>query len=157
MTLTTSMPREPNFAAGSPPANGTTSGTFLVKSLGSNYPVAIIGSRWAGGGTATNLTSDAVRRSKSVTVASTAGLTVGQLVVINETTDPNLSHWERGAETTGWFSEVNRPLGDTMEIASISGNTVTFTTDFPIIPDHLSGVAVGPPMSREQSNKLLGY
>ena len=45
-----------------------------------------------------------------------------------------MSHWnsQDPENGSGWFEEPNRPLGDTMEIASISGNTLTFTTDFPI-------------------------
>jgi hypothetical protein len=118
------------------PANGTTSGTFLVKALGSNYPVAIIGPRWDDGPdqATINLASDAVRGSNSVTLASTSGLAAGDFVVINELTDPSISHWnsQDPENASGWFEEPNRPLGEVMEIASISGNTVTFTTPFPI-------------------------
>ena len=60
--------------AGTPPANGAAGGTYLVKPTGTNYPVAIIGPRFGPSGAATNLTSDAVKGSDSVTVASTAGL-----------------------------------------------------------------------------------
>jgi hypothetical protein len=122
-------------------ASGT-GGTYLEKALGTNYPVAIIGPRWQegpggngnGGPPATDLTSDAVRGSKSVTVASTAGLSVGALVVVNELTDPTISHIhsDDNYDLSGYMDGGNRPLGDTMEIASISGNTLTFTTDFPI-------------------------
>ncbi len=120
--------------AGTPPANGTTGGTYLVKPTGTNYPVAIIGPRFGPSGAATNLTSDAVKGSDSVTVASTAGLAAGGLVTINELTDPSISHWnsEDPENNSGWFEQPNRPLGETLEIASISGKTVTFTTDFPI-------------------------
>ena len=123
-----------NFPAGKPPANGTTGGTYLVKPTGTNQPVVIIGPRFGGKGTATNLTSDAVKGSDTVTVASTAGLVVGGLVTIDELTDPSISHWnsEDPENNSGWFEEPNRPLGETMRIASIAGNTVTFTTDFPI-------------------------
>jgi hypothetical protein len=56
------------------------------------------------------------------------------LIVVNELTDPSISHWnsQDPENNSGWFEEPNRPLGDVMEIASISGSTVTFTTDFPI-------------------------
>jgi hypothetical protein len=114
---------------------GSGAGTFLVKTLGTSYPVAIIGPRWTGGtGTVTNLTSDAVRGSHSVTVASTSGLSVGGTVVVDELTDPSISHWNtRDPENkSGWFEERNRPLGDVMEIASIRGHTLTFSTPFPI-------------------------
>jgi hypothetical protein len=102
-----------------------------------NSPVVIIGPHWAPThdvGSPINLTSDATRGSKSVTLASTSGLSVGQLVVVDETTDISVSRWVsgNGAQTSAWFEESNRPLGDTMQIASIAGNTVTFTTNFPI-------------------------
>ena len=109
-------------------------GTYLVKKLKSNYPVAIVGPRWGPSGSDINLTSDGVRGSNSVTVASASGLAAGDLVVVDETTDPNISHWnsQDPENDSGWFEEPNRPLGDVMEVASVSGNTVTFTTPFPI-------------------------
>jgi hypothetical protein len=110
-------------------ASGT-GGTYLVSPAASN-PVVTIGSGTTG--SAINLTSDAVKGAKSVTLASASGLSTGQLVVLNETTDTNITHWDDpSTATTGWFEEPNRALGETMEIASISGNTVTFATDFPI-------------------------
>jgi hypothetical protein len=116
------------WAAGTP-ASGT-AGTYLEAPAESNPVISFGGS---GTGSAINLTSDAVRGSKSVTLASTAGLSVGQLVVVDETYDPSVSHFNSPTDAqNAWTSEANRPLGDTMQIASISGNTVTFTTDFPI-------------------------
>jgi hypothetical protein len=54
-------------------------------------------------------------------------------VIVDETTDLNISHWNCPSDASlGWFEEPNRPLGDVMQIASISGNTVSFSTDFPI-------------------------
>jgi len=48
--------------------------------------------------------------------------------------DTSLSHWnsKQPENGSGWFEEPNRPLGDVMEIASVSGNTVNFTTPLPI-------------------------
>jgi hypothetical protein len=114
---------------------GTGTGTFLVKTLGSNYPVISIGPQWGGTfGTRTNLTADAAKGSKSVTVASTTGISAGSLVILNELTDSNISHWnsQDPENASGWFEEANRPLGETMEVASVSGNTITFTTPLPI-------------------------
>ena len=125
-----------NLPAGTPPAAGATGGTYLVKQPVSTtgYPVLSFGPQFGSSGSATNLTSDAVKGSDSVTVASTAGLAAGGLVTINELTDPSISHWnsEDPENNSGWFEQPNRPLGETLEIASIAGNTVTFTTDFPI-------------------------
>jgi hypothetical protein len=133
-TLRGAGPGPGNLAAGQPPAAGTNTGTFLVKTLRTSYPVVIIGPRWGGSGSAVNLTSDAVRGTKSVKVATTAGLSAGGLVVVNELTDRNISHWnsQDPENNSGWFEEPNRPLGEIMEIASVSGRTVTFTTPFPI-------------------------
>ena len=200
--------------AGTAPSAGTTTGTYLVKAKGSNYPVAIIGPRWEETASSTvNLTANAVRGTNTATVASASGLAAGDLVVVDEengnTTvasgsngvnvntftgsgtlnvastanfnspgeievvtsggnavltctgtaggvlftgctftsgqagtvstgnavlDTTVSHWnsQDPENGSGWFEEPNRPLGDVMEIASISGNTLTFTTDFPI-------------------------
>jgi hypothetical protein len=107
-----------------------TGGTYIETAVASN-PVITMGA--GNTGSAINLTSDAVKGSKSITLASTSGLSVGQLAVINETTDANISQWDDPSTATfGWFEEPNRPVGETMQIASISGNTVTFSTDFPI-------------------------
>jgi hypothetical protein len=116
--------------AGPGDGNRTGTGTFLVKGSGTSYPVAIIGPRWGGSGTNINLTVDAVRGTKTATVASTSGLSPGDLVVVDQVT-PSYSHWN-GAQTSGWFEESDRPVGEVMEIDSISGNAVTFTTDFPL-------------------------
>jgi hypothetical protein len=120
-----------NWPVGQPPPNNATGGTYLVKSRGTSYPVIIIGPRWRGySGNNLNLTADAVRGSKTATLASTTGLAAGDLVVVDQVT-PSYTHWN-GAETSGWFEEANRPVGETMEVASVSGNTVTFTTPFPL-------------------------
>jgi hypothetical protein len=48
--------------------------------------------------------------------------------------DSSLAHWNSQVpeNDSGWFEEPNRPIGDVMEIASVSGNTVHFTTPLPI-------------------------
>jgi hypothetical protein len=124
------------LSVGTPPAGNATNGTYLVKPAGTSYPVVTIGPQWGPTNSANpiNFTSDAVKGSKSVTVASTTGLAPGQLVSMDELTDPSISHWNsvQPENDSGWFEEPNRPLGDTMEVASVSGNTVTFTTDFPV-------------------------
>jgi hypothetical protein len=93
-----------NWPRGQAPTG--TGGTYLVKPTGTNYPVVTMGPQWGwGGGTATNLTTDAVKGTNSVTVASTAGLTAGNLVIVNELTDPNISHWNTTdpENNSGWF------------------------------------------------------
>ena len=118
---------------GIPPAAGTTSGTYLLDPSGSST-VAAIGPSSGGSGTPTNLTADAAKGSRTATVASTSGLAAGEVVILNELTDTGISHWnsQNPENDSGWFEEPDRPLGETMQIASVSGKTVTFTTDLPI-------------------------
>jgi hypothetical protein len=108
--------------------------TKLVKATGTSYPVIIIGpgEGW-GWGTARNLTVDGLKGQTSVTLASTAGFTVGSLAEIDQVTNTAFSNWNVnkspvGDASRGWFNRADRPVGQVVEIASISGNTVTFTT-----------------------------
>jgi hypothetical protein len=108
--------------------------THLVKPSGTSYPVVLLGIRWVGQGSSRNLTSNAVKGATSVSVASTTGLAAGQIVLIDKTTDDSVTKWSN--DCTGacqsWFSRQGRSLTEIKEIASISGNTVTFTTPFHI-------------------------
>jgi hypothetical protein len=124
--------------------------TILVHTPG-NQSSVIFGQLWPWGagveGTARNLTADAVKGARSVTVASTSGLTVGSLVTIDEVTDGPASGFTVGANvraiyrndrhplsgnSRGWWCRTNRPISQVLEVASVSGNTVTFTTPFHI-------------------------
>ena len=106
--------------------------TQLRKTNTSGNPVVIVGERWPSTAGTTNLTANAPKGATSVVVASTTGLTVGRLVMIDELTDPAYVYWgpncEAGDACRGWFSRTNRPVGQMLEIAAINGNTVTFTT-----------------------------
>jgi hypothetical protein len=144
-----------NWGIGQTPSG--TGGTYLVKSTGSNSPVVIIGPRSESRGTATNLTSDAVKGAKSVTVASASGLAAGNLVAVNSTTDTTISHWNTPSDANlGWFGEPNRPIGDVMEIASISGNTLTFTTPFPITQKVSQAAHLAPLQSVVKNSGIEG-
>jgi hypothetical protein len=134
-TLRGAGPGPGNWPIGT--AASGTGGTYLQKPSGTGYPAVVIGPRWGTTqaiGSPISLTSDAVRGTRTVTVSSAAGLTRGQLVIVDELTDPSISHWNsRDPENrSGWFEEPDRPLGDVMQIASVSGHSLTFTTDFPI-------------------------
>ncbi|MDE2102762.1 MAG: hypothetical protein KGL39_36290, partial [Patescibacteria group bacterium] len=88
--------------------------------------------------------SDAVKGAYSVTLAAAppAGMAVGEIVYCNETYDSTLVWYNTaGGETdnsgyAGWGEGASgtlansRPLGQAMEIASIVGNVITFTTPF---------------------------
>jgi GH18 family chitinase len=105
--------------------------------------------------TSANLTADAMQGANSVTVDSTTGFNKGDLVILDIVVDPaddtgawiinaptggtglvypyaeyNPTNSPAGSDSRGWFSRMNRPVSQIMEIQSIAGNTVTFTTTF---------------------------
>jgi hypothetical protein len=115
--------------------------TRLVKAAGTNFPVIIIGQRWYKWAQQTAFTSDAVKETNTVTLASNPGLSVGELVHVDETYDSSLVYYNpatQNGDYQGWGEgrlgpqAQSRPLGQAMEIASINGNVVTFTTNFHI-------------------------
>ena len=132
--------------------------TKLVQSANAQYPVIIIGTRWYQWAQQTAFATDAVKETNSVTLVSNPGLAVGELVHVDETYDSSLIWFNPGQQTNdylGWgecrcaksdgscvttgcpaqpttaaAQGQSRPVGQAMEIASISGNVVTFTTNF---------------------------
>jgi hypothetical protein len=115
--------------------------TILTKKPGSNYPVISIGIQFYTYTPSVALTADSAKGSTNVTLASNPGYKVGEIVVINQLSDENRSdtvpplrtvYWgvnaPLGDASRTWFCEENRPVGQVVEIASISGNTLTFTT-----------------------------
>jgi hypothetical protein len=111
--------------------------TKLKMPVGTNANLITIGQQWFPGLIqSTNLASDAVKGSQTAVLVSNPGLTVGEIVFIDQLTDPNISHWDSrsppGDPSRGWFCRMDRPLGQVMEVASVSGNTITFTTPFHI-------------------------
>src|SRR3954447_5678214 len=139
--------------------NGAISGSYTAPDY---QPIIIVGpSRYNNQtGSSTNLTSDAAAGTYSITLASTAGLSPGQFVILDEDDYTNASFIplpERDGSPTSaeilasdrvvfmdhspsdpgddpfpdsltWFSRMGRPLNELKEIASINGNTVTFTS-----------------------------
>lgn len=135
----------------------STNGTYLIKSDGLTNPAPVIsiGNRASGGGavglntmlTVTGFTTDCVAGTNSGTVGSVAGLSIGKIVYINEAYDAsgaltwyNLNGNQGGSSNgfNGWgenasapgTTATSRPIGQAMEIASIVGNVVSFTTVF---------------------------
>ena len=110
-------------------------------------------------GPSTNCTTDATQGTNSVSVSSTTGLNVGDLVVIDITVDPadDTGAWildapagttgltfpyaeyspnsPKGDESRAYFNRMDRPTSQLMEVQSITGNTVTFSTPFHITFD----------------------
>jgi hypothetical protein len=116
--------------------------TKLVKAQGTSYPVIAVGWRGYYYEDQVPLAADGLKESASVTLfgafSSGIPLSVGELVVIDHVTN-SLSWWNPdpsrspgGGPTVdpsrGWFCEYDRPIGQVLEVQSVSGNTVTFTT-----------------------------
>jgi Big-like domain-containing protein len=104
-------------------------------------PLIVVGQRWLTEAGSVNLTANAPKGATSIRVTSTAGFSVGQLVLVDERTDDAYVYWGTdpaaapGGEARGWFTRFDRPVGQMLEIASISGTTVTFTTPLHIAFD----------------------
>ena len=115
------------------------SATRLVKNGGPDNPLIVIGERWLEEAGSVSLTANVPKGATSVPVASAAGFSVGQLVLLDEITDNAYVYWGRncplGNDCRLWFTRPNRPVGQMLEIASISGNTVSFTTPLHIAFD----------------------
>jgi hypothetical protein len=147
---------------------GSGPGVTTLNSTGNGTPgtLVLVGTlyyHWVDG---RNLTADAAKDATSVTVSNTSGLSPGEIVVVDELYDPNLTKYDHSAQLTGgdylgwgeckcyhsdgtcrtdsgtncpvmsggWTAQgamnASRPIGQVMEIASVSGSTVTFTTPF---------------------------
>jgi hypothetical protein len=119
-------------------------------------------SRWPGPdySTSQNLTSDGTAGATSVHVANSRGFVRGQFVLLDElsgaTWQPVLpgfgcsgctvqqgdrvawnihnpaQNGDDGQDAKGWFSRADRPTNEIKEVASVSGNTITFTSPLSI-------------------------
>jgi uncharacterized membrane protein len=108
----------------------------MPRGVNDNSLISIGTEQWTSIIQSTNLASDGVKGSQSVTLHSNPGLMVGEIVLVDQLTDSELVSWgsrcPEGHACRGWFTRPNRPLGQVMEVAAISGSTVTFTTPFHI-------------------------
>jgi hypothetical protein len=117
------------------------SATRLEKQSSATNPVILIGQRWRQEAGSANLIVDAPKGATSVQVTSAAGFAVGQLVVLDKLTDTSYVTWgtnpaaQPGGPARGWFTRYDRPVGQMLEIASINGNTLSFTTPLHIAFD----------------------
>ena len=113
----------------------------VLEKHGKDMPVIIIGLRWFKYSSPVDLVADAPKDATSVKLASNPGYTAGEIVILNQLSDDKRSdfippvrkvfwgaHAPAGSEVRGWFAEDDRPIGQVLEIASVQGNTVTFTT-----------------------------
>jgi hypothetical protein len=104
--------------------------------VGTSDNLVMIGTRWFKFTQSTNLASDVAKGSQSVVLTSNPGLSVGEIVVVDQITNPNITEWSTksppGDASRGWFTRPDRPVGQILEIQSIDGTTITFTTPFHI-------------------------
>ena len=119
-------------------------------------------SRWPGpdNSTSLNLASDGVAGATSVTVANASGFAQGQFVLLDELSKATWQSVPAGFPCSGctvqqsdrvawnmhnpsqtgddpqaakgWFMRTDRPTNEIKEIASVSGNTITFTSPLSI-------------------------
>ena len=110
---------------------GSGRSTRLVK-RGRNFPVVIMGERWPDHGPGIAFAQDAPQGSTSIELERNPALRPGDLVTIDQLTDPALTDWgprsPEGAESRGWFGRMNRPIGQVLEVAAVNGARVSFTT-----------------------------
>jgi hypothetical protein len=113
--------------------------TRLHKSPASQYPVAIIGHRWWKYSSSIPLAVNGVFGATTLQLASltVAGhaLAVGDLIIVNQKPDPAVVDWGThvgppGDPSRAWFCELDRPLGQILEITNVNAgtNVVTFNT-----------------------------
>lgn len=107
--------------------------TRLIKKPGSDYPVISVGIHWYHYTDPVKLAADAPQGASKVTLASDPGLHVGEIVTLDEKTDPDLTMWSPdrsppGDPSRGWFGQYDRPIGQVMEVKAVHGAAVTFAT-----------------------------
>ncbi len=111
---------------------GPTQTKLKMNPVGANHSVIIAGTHWFTSGQSVSLAADAAKEATSVTLASNPGLAVGEIVEVDQLTDPNLTEWGSksppGDPSRGWFENTDRPIGQVVEITAISGTTITFST-----------------------------
>jgi len=110
--------------------------TKLKMPAGTNANLITVGIQWFKLVQSTNLASDAKKGSRVAVLAKNPGLTRGEIVAIDQLTTPGISEWSAksppGDPSRTWFTRPDRPLGQIMEVESVHGNEITFTTPFHI-------------------------
>ncbi|HET7788160.1 MAG TPA: hypothetical protein VFL36_19470 [Myxococcales bacterium] len=107
--------------------------TRLLMPVGTNASLITIGTQFGPKySTSVNLAADAPKGSTSVTLASKPAVTAGEIVQIDQITDPAVTEWNASRSPPGdvsrtWFTRPDRPVGQIVEVQSVSGNTVTLT------------------------------
>ena len=87
----------------------------------------------------TPFTTDGLKESSTVTLANNPGIHPGDIVYVDMAYDSSLTWWnparspgggQKADPSRGWFSNYDRPINQVLEVASVNGNTLTFTTAF---------------------------
>ncbi len=143
-TLRGSGPGElgtPSANATVPSVNAGNGGTKLIKadrSTNSNYGLLYVGTSQPQYSTSFDLAADAVKGTNSLTLTSSPGVQVGEIVLIDQVTDNDTRvFWGPQQDPPGggsrrWFCRQDRSLAQMMEVTAVNGNTVTFSTPFHI-------------------------
>jgi len=116
-------------------------GTRLIKAdraTNPSFAVLYVGFDPSQFSSSTNLASDAVKGTNSLTLVSNPGIQVGEIVLVDHNTDndpqvywgPN--HDPPGGGSRRWFIRQDRSLNQMMEVTAVNGNTITFATPFHI-------------------------
>jgi hypothetical protein len=116
--------------------SGTSTRLIRTDRATSQFPLIIIGARWSSDKFkySINLAANGAKGSRTITLASapSPALTVGEIVLLDQVTNPNLTVWSPdsppGDASRGWFSRMDRPITQILEVESTSGTSVTFTT-----------------------------
>lgn len=115
--------------------------TRITRTDKAPFPIVIVGNRWSSDKylPPLNLAADGLKGARSITLASapTPPLTPGEVVHLDQLTDPAITHWgdhsPPGDPSRGWFSRPDRPVSQNLEVSSADGTKVTFAT-----PLHIS-------------------
>lgn len=113
--------------------------TRLIKKQGSGMSVINIGTRWVKFNNKSLLPQDAKKDDYFLIFPGHPNYTIGELVAINQTTDTSITQWgynaKEGEWSRCWFGDCDpstdptgRPVGQVVEIAGVSGDTVKFST-----------------------------
>jgi hypothetical protein len=111
--------------------------TRLSKTDENGFPVILIGNRWSADkflSATYPLAADGEKGSRTITLAAvpTPPLTPGEIVRVDQTTNPGLTVWSPdsppGDPSRGWECRMDRPISQILEVASADGASVTFQT-----------------------------